>query len=138
MKKLLILLFVPFLIAAAPIRENLYVPGAIIDADDVMANEDAIFNYLEAGIDTYAVESILNADINTSANIQSAKLNLSAISQAVVSTGLVAQTTIQIPYGATRPSTCATGSLYFDIDADTDGSVYVCTSAGVWKEIDDD
>ncbi len=30
------------------------------------------------------------------------------------------------------------GRLYFDTDADTDGSVFVCKGAAGWKEIDDD
>jgi len=30
------------------------------------------------------------------------------------------------------------GRLYFDTDADTDGSVFVCTGTGGWKDIDDD
>ena len=30
------------------------------------------------------------------------------------------------------------GRLYFDTDADTDGSVFVCLGASGWKEIDDD
>ena len=84
MKKYLILLLVPFLIAAAPSRDNSYTTGSLIKAADVTANEDAIFNYLQLGVDTYADASIANADVSASANIQSNKLNLESVSQAVL------------------------------------------------------
>ena len=43
MKKLWILLLLPFLIGAAPSRQNTYTSGNEILASDVTANEDAIF-----------------------------------------------------------------------------------------------
>jgi hypothetical protein len=46
------------LLGAAPTRDNTYIPETIIDPDDVMANEDAIFEYLQDGVDTYAPNSI--------------------------------------------------------------------------------
>jgi hypothetical protein len=82
--KYLILLLIPFLIAAAPSRDNSYTTGALIKSADVTANEDAIFNYLQAGVDTYSPLSIDNADISASANIQSGKLNLLSVTQDVL------------------------------------------------------
>lgn len=86
MKKLLLLFLIPFLIGAAPSRQNTYTPNTTIASDDVTANEDAIFNYLQAGVDTYKDDTIVNADIKTTANIQSDKLNLTSIAQDVAIT----------------------------------------------------
>ena len=84
MKKLLILLCIPFLLGAAPSRDNTYTSGGLIKSADVTANEDAIFNYLALGVDTFADAVIVNADISGSANIQASKLNLLSITQDVV------------------------------------------------------
>lgn len=87
MTKRLILLFIPFLIAAAPTRLNTYTPGTTIESSKVTENEDAIFNYLQAGVDVYADNTIVNADINSSASIDDTKLNLSTIAQDVTLNG---------------------------------------------------
>lgn len=78
-----LILFPSICNAAPPSRLNTYVAGNTILAADVTGNEDAIFNYLQAGVDTYAPLSIDNADISLSANIQSDKLNLASIAQDV-------------------------------------------------------
>lgn len=69
--------------AAPPSRQATYTSGEVISSTDVTSNEDAIFNYLTAGVDTYADDTIVNADINSTANIQSDKLNLTSIAQDV-------------------------------------------------------
>ena len=38
-----------------------------------------------------------------------------------------------IPFGATLPATCRTGSLFIDTDADTDGALYQCVATDTWK-----
>jgi len=38
-----------------------------------------------------------------------------------------------IPFGATLPATCRTGSLFIDTDADTDGALYQCVDTDTWK-----
>jgi len=85
MKKLFILLLlIPSICwAAPPTRVATYNTGDVISSTDVTANEDALFNYTQAGVDTYADLSIVNADISASANIQSEKLNLTSIAQGV-------------------------------------------------------
>lgn len=145
----LILFLIPFLIAAAPSRQYSYSSGDTIDANKVTANEDVVFSYLQSGVEVYSDGSITNADLNTSANIQCSKLNLAACSQNVVTsadvisssdiyaTAIIAGISIQVPYSYTLPSTCSTGELYIDLDADTNGSLYICAS-GSWKEVDDD
>jgi len=90
MKKLLIIPFLLFAIsaeAAPPSRTATYVSGTEILAADVSGNEDSIFNYLQAGVDTYADGTLTNADVHASANIQSDKLNLTAIAQSVANSG---------------------------------------------------
>ena len=70
MKRLLYL--IPFLIcvtanAAAPTRQNSYVTQTTIRSDDVTDNEDAIFGYLQTGVDTLragAVDAI--TEVNAS------------------------------------------------------------------------
>lgn len=83
MKKYIIFLFIPFLLGAAPSRQATYTTNTVISSVDVTANEDAMFNYMQAGVDTYAPLSISNAAVSATANIQSDKLNLTSIAQAV-------------------------------------------------------
>lgn len=70
---------------SAPVRANTYTSGSVIDPSDVTANEDAIFTYLTAGVDTLASNAvdasgeiadgvILNADVNASAAITGSKI----------------------------------------------------------------
>jgi len=87
MKRLWILLLLPFLIGAAPSRLNTYTTGTTIEAADVTGNEDAIFDYLTAGVDTYKALSISNAEISTTAAIAETKLSLGTITQAITFTG---------------------------------------------------
>ena len=44
MKKYLILLFIPFLVGAAPTRVSTYTSGETISSSAVTNNEDALFN----------------------------------------------------------------------------------------------
>ena len=70
----LILILAMVSIGAAPTRQNTYTSGSTIASANVTANEDAILNYLQAGVDTYAAGSISNAAINASASIADSKL----------------------------------------------------------------
>ena len=67
--------------AAPPTRVSSYVNDSVISSDEVSNNENALFNYLQAGVDTYKDNTIVNADVAASANIQSDKLNLASIGQ---------------------------------------------------------
>lgn len=88
MKKLLIflLLFSSACFAAPPTRQATYSPGETILSTEVTSNEDAVFNYLQSGVDAYSDGTIVNADVNSAANIQSDKLNLTSIAQGVAIT----------------------------------------------------
>lgn len=103
------LLFVSTALAAPPARTQTYTPGEVISSSEVTENEDNIFNYLQSGVDTYADGTIVNADLNNSANIQSDKLNLTSIGQAVLINSL--------------------GSLEVDGTTQLDGAVTVNGSA---------
>ena len=63
MKALFYIMLAGCLIGAAPTRDNIYEAGKKILPNDVMDNEDAIFDYLQNGVDTYAANSITGAAI---------------------------------------------------------------------------
>lgn len=44
----------------------------------------------------------------------------------------------EVFYSTSLPSACGIGQMYWDTDADTDGSLYVCRAIDTWKEVDDD
>lgn len=44
----------------------------------------------------------------------------------------------QILSSTSLPGTCTVGEFYWDTDADTNGSLYVCRATDTWKEVDDD
>jgi hypothetical protein len=71
-------------LGAAPSRQFDYVAGQVIEPSEVKSNEDVIFAYLQAGVDTYATGSVTtgvildgtltNNDISSSAAIAFSKL----------------------------------------------------------------
>lgn len=67
MKRLFLILLAVMMMAAAPSRDNSYTSGTTISSSDVAANEDAIFTYLQNGIDVIADNSIVAADIQSGA-----------------------------------------------------------------------
>ena len=129
MKKYLILLLVPFLIGAAPTRPNNYSAGDTILSSEVNADFNALYNYTTAGIDTIKDGSIVNADISGSANIQSDKLNLTAIAQQVSISGV-----LDLGKGSDIASassiTLGTDGNYFDITGTTNIATITAKSAG--------
>ena len=78
--------------AAAPTRQSSYETNTVISSDAVTSNENVIFNYLQAGVDVYADNSIYNADVASDANIQTDKLNLTSVAQSFANTGTFANT----------------------------------------------
>jgi len=44
----------------------------------------------------------------------------------------------EIDHSDTLPATCDVGDIYWDTDADSDGSLYICRASNTWKEVDDD
>jgi hypothetical protein len=88
-----ILLTITFLLAsticfaAPPARTSTYTSGTTIKSAEVTSNEDAIFSYLQAGVDTFASGSILNVHIGASAGIGASKLDLSSIAQNITLSG---------------------------------------------------
>ena len=55
---LVLFLFVPILEASPPLRQNTYVTGTTIRSNDVTANEDEIFGYLQVGVDTIRTDGL--------------------------------------------------------------------------------
>lgn len=72
----LLLLAPSFSYAAAPSRVYNYVAHNTIDPVENNANENALYTYLQAGVDTYASGSITNDAISAIAAISYSKLNL--------------------------------------------------------------
>lgn len=73
----ILLLLIPSLVqAAAPTRQYNYVAHTTIDPVQVNTNENALYSYLQAGVDTYTAGSITNTAINANAAISYTKLNL--------------------------------------------------------------
>lgn len=70
------LLFVTNLWAAAPSRTYTYTALNVISPSEVTTNEDNVFNYLSTGVEVIADNTIVNADINSSAAIAYSKLSL--------------------------------------------------------------
>lgn len=94
MKRLLLILSLftaSTVYAAPPARLYNYITGTTIESSQVTANEDVIYNYLQAGVDVYSDNSIVNADVNSSAAILASKLNLSAVSQDIAHSGVLTQ-----------------------------------------------
>lgn len=118
---LILLLLTVNVYAAAPQRQNTYVPNSAITAADVTSNENVIFNYLQAGVDTYADNSIFNADVASNANIQSDKLNLTSIAQNITNSGTFANT----------GNATVTGTLTVSSTATVNGVVNATLPAGV-------
>lgn len=153
MRKLIIfllLIFTATTVYAVPSRVYTYTSDEVIVSSEVTANEDAIFNYLTSGVDTFADNSIVNADINASANIQSDKLNLTAISQGVSITSggsltnagtsalsgvitLSGATTVSGTFAATSTSALSNATITTaDINAGTfDGTIGGTTPAAI-------
>lgn len=137
LKKLILLLLIPTIsFAAAPTRQYNYVANSIIDPNQNNANENVLYNYLQTGVDTYATgsitnvsisptagigygqlslsNSIVNADINSSAAIVASKLDLTspgAIGSTSPNTGKFTNLTIT---GTFNSGTSNQGDIFYD------------------------
>lgn len=76
---LFLLLFNTNAWATAPTRPSTYTTGTTIRSADVSLNENTLYNYLQAGVDTYSDGSIVNADISAGAAIAYSKLSISGL-----------------------------------------------------------
>ena len=92
MKKLYLLLLLPFIIGAAPARLSTYTTGTTIEASAVTGNEDAIFNYLQNGVEVYKNGTLLDEDVNSAAAIAASKLDLTPVTQNISHSGTLTQT----------------------------------------------
>lgn len=79
MKKLVLIVFLMLstnVWASPPSRVSQYTTGTTILSSAVTANENAIFTYLQNGVDNFSDGSIVNADIAAGAGIAYSKLTL--------------------------------------------------------------
>jgi len=132
MKRLLVILLMLLMataIGAPPSRTYTYTAGAIIQPAEVTANEDNIYRYLTAGVDTLAANSvatsniqdgsvttgkilngtIVNADISAGAAIPYSKLSLGT---SILGTDLAANIAISTTGTINTTSTTTTSGLY--------------------------
>lgn len=93
--------------ASAPSRGPSYVAGTTISSTAVNSDFNLLYNYLIAGVDTYAAGSLTDAAVSSSANIQSSKLSLSSIAQNISNTGTFANIGAMTITGALNVSTTA-------------------------------
>lgn len=122
--------------AAPPTRAYTYVANTMIDPNQNNTNENALYSYLQTGVDTYAANSItaasispsasipysslslagsiVNADISVSAGIVGSKLNLTApgiIGSVTPSTGQFTNLTIT---GTLNAGVTHQGDVFYD------------------------
>lgn len=71
------------LVAAAPSRQFTYVAGNVIEPNENTANEDAIFSYLQAGVDTIRDGAIVEADL-ANASISTSKLQTGSVTTTTI------------------------------------------------------
>ena len=101
MRQALGLLVVAFCcMGAAPSRDNTYVAGTVISPDDVMDNEDAMFEYLQNGVDTYAANSITTTPLATG-----------SVTSADILDGTI--TTTDLAFAISPGNTLPTGAVFF-------------------------
>lgn len=96
--------------AAAPTRANSYVSNTTIDPSQNNANENALYSYLQTGVDTYAAGSITNTAISGSAGITYSKLSLTG---SIVRGDLSSSSFVTLPTGAVFfmvTGSCPTGT----------------------------
>lgn len=95
---LFIFIFIGNIYAAAPNRTYNYVSQATINPDENNANENALYSYVQTGVDTYKALSISDAAISNTAAIAYTKLNLTG---SVAKTDLASSVTnFLLPSGA--------------------------------------
>ena len=58
MKKLWLLLLLPFLMGAAPTKSNTFVTQTTIRSEEVNTNFDDLYNYLSVGVDTLRTDAL--------------------------------------------------------------------------------
>ena len=110
--RLLLVLTAPLLLGAAPSRTYTYVTGQTIDASQVGTNEDNIYSYLQAGVDTYATGSVNAAAIADDA-VGSGEIAADAVGTSEIATDGVGAA--EIAAGAVGTSEAAS----LDISDDT-------------------
>ncbi len=83
-------ILIDFVRGAAPTRQFVYTSGETIEPSEVTTNEDQIFNYLTAGVDTLANNSVTSAKI-VDATIATADIANNAVNGAKIAIGSDAQ-----------------------------------------------
>lgn len=83
--------------ATPPTRAYSYVPNATIDPNQNNTNENALYSYLQVGVDTYAPGSISASSINANASIAYSQLSLT---NSILKSDLSSSVQFVLPTGA--------------------------------------
>lgn len=97
-KLIFLLLLIPSVaFATPPTRQFNYVPNATIDPNQNNTNENALYSYLQTGVDTYTPGSISAASINANASISYSQLSLTG---SIQKSDLASSVQFVLPSGA--------------------------------------
>lgn len=96
--------------AAAPTRAYTYVSNTTIDPNQNNTNENALYSYLQVGVDTYAAGSITGAAISPSASIPYISLSLS---NSIVNADISASAAISANKISSGYGVLPSGAVYF-------------------------
>ena len=131
---IVLVMSMPLVWGAAPSRTHTYVTGQTIDASEVTTNEDNIFSYLQAGVDTYVVgsvdaaaladnsvatgeivdDTITATDLNATLTMTDGDLlDFSASNASTTTDGMI------LPQNTDCSSATAEGQVCWDSDSDT-------------------
>jgi len=117
---------------------------SFVDLDGYQAAEATLTDIADGTI----TENLVNTDnpwadneVADALTISGGTVNNSIIGGSTAAAGtftVLISTTLRTPNATSLPGTCTVGDTYWDTDADTDGSLYVCRATDTWKEVDDD
>jgi len=107
-------------VGAAPSRTQTYTAGEVISPSDVSENEDNIFSYLQAGVDTYKAASVDVTAIGNNA-VDTAELVSDAVTNAKVANNAIDGTNIAIGSDAQGDILYFNGSDYVVLTTGTSG-----------------
>lgn len=109
----IILILAGNIYAAPPTRAYTYVSNTLIDPSQNNANENALYSYLQVGVDTYSAGSITGAAISASASIPYVSLSLtnSIVNADISSVAAIADTKLAQITTASKVSGAALTSL---------------------------
>ena len=128
LRHFLLILCLPLLLGAAPSRTQTYTAGETIKNEEVTENEDNIFSYLQAGVDTVRALAVESGDLQDAA-VTAAKIATDAVGAGAITAGAVGAS--ELASGAVDVVDMATTGTA----ADDKAFIADSSSAGTWRTI---